>query len=132
MAANYASHLEILSAAKSKVSQLQVAQLSSQEEENFAEQTSIQETRPLEPKSLAYESLDGQANEFSDSVQRFIDEMAELEERLERELEIKQNLLAEAYREDVTHGDQWYSELLKPSEEFKLDFEVCVACSFAY
>ena len=63
-----------------------------------------------------------------------MDEMAELEGRLERELEIKQKMLMDAYNEELNasnvqsmngnHQDAWSPALRQPSKEFTLDFEV--------
>jgi hypothetical protein len=129
--------------AKETVANLRTIQDSSLEEtaptEDVHQPKNVEEIQLQNTNSIVYDSLLGEEADFSTSLKRFMHEMAELEDRVERELEIKQKLLLEAYKEDQQAIDEdedgtnhlerpWHSQLQQPSEGLKLDFEVSGRC----
>jgi hypothetical protein len=139
VAAHHVSHVAALRVAKEKVSALRTIHNSSAGENAPSEDTrqlrNMDEIELQRSNSIIYDSLLGEETDFFDSLKGFVHEMAELEDRVEKELKIKQKLLLDAYKEDAqgitkdedttNHpGGPWHLELRQPSEGFGLDFEV--------
>jgi hypothetical protein len=139
VAAHHASHLEAISVAKDRVANLRAIQDSSLEgNAHFEEAHDLKNGEQIQPQdtnSIVYSSLIGEEADLSGSLKRFMQEMAELDDRVEKELEIKQRLLLEAYGEDkraIGHDERgmnhpersWHSALQQPFEGVGLDFEV--------
>jgi hypothetical protein len=139
VAAHHVSHIAALRLAKEKLSTIRAIHDSSVGENASSEDArrlkNVDEIELQRSISIIYDSLLGEETDLSDSLKGFVHEMAELEDRVEKELKIKQRLLLDAYKED-TQGigenkdatnhpeDPWQLELRQPSEEFGLDFEV--------
>jgi len=132
-AAHRSSHLDTLRAANDKLSNLRMIHSSSPEENIIAENHEMETTIPTS-SSVVYDSFVAEESTLSSTLKTFLLEIEELEDRLEKQLEIKQSLLVKAHKEheQAVDGDNTvnhrkyfrHSELRNPSEAFRLDFEV--------